>query len=87
MAGILIQYFVFYAFLFIAVEKLKLQDRLLNSKYKLLYKVGKCDFCLGFWIACFTVLVVQSTVNYDLTDIFTPFAIMGLWLIFQEFKK
>lgn len=86
MTGFLINYFIFYSFLFIATEKLKLQDIMNNSKCRLLYKISLCDFCFCFWIACFTTAVTQLFIGYDLQDLLFPFAITGFWLIFKELR-
>jgi len=75
--------------MWLAVSKFNLQDRLMQSKCKLLYRLGKCDNCFGFWVAVLAVLFVNSvTWDFDRTDLLMPFAILGAHLLLNlNFKE
>jgi len=86
MTTIIFEFLVFYALLFIARNKFKLQYKMQISRYKLFYSLGACDFCFAFWVAVFTVISISTICGFGWADILRPFCIMGIWLILIEAK-
>lgn len=65
-------------------EKLGIQNKLMMSKSKLLYKLGKCDFCCTFWVA----VMVTALWWFLPTKLiwYYPFGVMGIWLVVKGNK-
>lgn len=85
MTAILIHYFLFVALKFIIIDKFKIQEKALRTKTKIIYKLGKCDFCFNFWIAVLAVLFIDAIclkINY--TNLIMPFVIMGIWITLKN---
>lgn len=85
MTAILTHYLLFVVFQFLVVTKFKMQEKALQSKSKLIYKLAKCDFCFNFWIAVLAVLVIDAiTLKMDTVDLIMPFIVMGAWLTIKS---
>lgn len=82
MTAILTHYFLFVSLKFLIIDKFKLQEKAtLQKASKLIYKLGKCDFCFNFWIAVLAVLFIDAiTLKIDEVDLVMPFVIMGIWI-------
>lgn len=79
-------FLVFLCVLYAVKKKWELQDKLMKTKFKLLYKIGKCDFCFDFWVSVIVVFIVNSlpSFKYNAADLVAPFAVSGLWIIFKK---
>ncbi|AHK11382.1 hypothetical protein F132_36 [Flavobacterium sp. phage 1/32] len=88
MIAILTHYLVFVALLFIAKEKLKLQELGQKSKYKFIYKLSTCDYCFSFWIGVIAVIFISLiTSDFSRVDLIMPFIISGIYLIERGLKN
>lgn len=77
MTTLIFYYLVFVSISFIAIDKLKITNIFSRSKIKILYNLGRCAFCVDFWVAVFTVVVLGAILGYTKTDFILPFVIAG----------
>jgi hypothetical protein len=84
MITVIFIYLVMLSISFVLKEKLGLDYLLMSSKYEIVYKLGKCDFCFNFWIA-----VIVTIVYHFLSEVFflMPFAIMGFWILVNKILR
>lgn len=85
METILIHYFLFVTIHFILTYKLNLQEKLKQTKFKILFSLGNCNFCYSFWVSVISVLILNGVLqDLQRIDFLYPFFIMGLHLVINK---
>lgn len=88
MTSLVLHYFVFISIYYIGTEKIKISELGMKSRFKLIYKLTQCNFCLAFWHAVFTTLLIDLIVwSVGWFDLIMPFFITGVYLMTLKYQE